>query len=392
MEGRQPNLSLFWRLQMSQNKRWTQPMFAVFVWTITSKAITQRSYVLRSLQNILSRRGGQPGFHWGIFVPTNKPQGEAWHAVNRCGGWSLEIKTTNGIPSSMKLCPPANVSKPRDSALMSAFSALSAPKLALKSTTKPDRVLRSSQNGRQVIQCLSASVGLCKYLYWLRMFKILGHKMYVCALCFQASIQNMTRKTVMFCVLFKIMDNITMSVCFCGSVQIPFTALRISQNVTMPDLMSVPSARKPWFTANENMPQIQTQHQTFLLSEFWMHHRHTSILARMFVFAFRDIQLSILCLPNVSKWQCLNYHLPYSRPPGVEGWLQIDLSIVYGMNRCWFSMQWCTSSAPLRLFLLTSDRFAMHPQARFLCPAPTCSPHLLCHNNVRNESQWSDCT
>ncbi|KAF2446906.1 hypothetical protein P171DRAFT_482973 [Karstenula rhodostoma CBS 690.94] len=57
-----------------------------------------------SIYIILSLRGAQPGYHWGIFVPTNKPLGEVWHAVNRSGGWSLEIKTTNGIPSSMSLC------------------------------------------------------------------------------------------------------------------------------------------------------------------------------------------------------------------------------------------------------------------------------------------------
>jgi len=57
-----------------------------------------------SIYIILSLRGAQPGFHWGLFVPTNKPQGEIWHAVNRSGGWSLEIKSSGGIPSSMSLC------------------------------------------------------------------------------------------------------------------------------------------------------------------------------------------------------------------------------------------------------------------------------------------------
>ncbi|KAF2469554.1 uncharacterized protein BDR25DRAFT_315166 [Lindgomyces ingoldianus] len=67
------------------------------------------SSVLAELENysiyvILSLRGAEPGFHWGIFVPTNKPQGDVWHAVNRTGGWSLEIKTTSGIPTSISLC------------------------------------------------------------------------------------------------------------------------------------------------------------------------------------------------------------------------------------------------------------------------------------------------
>ncbi|USP77105.1 hypothetical protein yc1106_04379 [Curvularia clavata] len=52
----------------------------------------------------LSLRGAQPGFHWSIFITTNKFEGEVWHAVNRNGGWSLETNTTNGVPSSMGLC------------------------------------------------------------------------------------------------------------------------------------------------------------------------------------------------------------------------------------------------------------------------------------------------
>ncbi|KAF2875039.1 hypothetical protein BDV95DRAFT_306668 [Massariosphaeria phaeospora] len=67
------------------------------------------SSVLAQLQNysiyvILNLRGAGPGFHWGIYVPTNKPQGDVWHAVNRTGGWSVEIKTTSGVPSSLSLC------------------------------------------------------------------------------------------------------------------------------------------------------------------------------------------------------------------------------------------------------------------------------------------------
>jgi len=57
-----------------------------------------------SIYIILSLRGAQPGFHWGIFVPTNKPEGEVWHATNAGGGWNLENKTTRGIPNSMSLC------------------------------------------------------------------------------------------------------------------------------------------------------------------------------------------------------------------------------------------------------------------------------------------------
>lgn len=53
---------------------------------------------------MLSLRGAEHGFHWNIFVPTDKPKGEIWHAVNRSGGWSLEIERTMGIPYLMSLC------------------------------------------------------------------------------------------------------------------------------------------------------------------------------------------------------------------------------------------------------------------------------------------------
>ena len=40
-----------------------------------------------SIYVIMSLRGANPGFHWGLFVPTNKPQGYVWHATNVSGGW-----------------------------------------------------------------------------------------------------------------------------------------------------------------------------------------------------------------------------------------------------------------------------------------------------------------
>lgn len=52
----------------------------------------------------LSLRGAQPGFHWSIFITTNKSEGEVWHAVNRTGSWLLETESIHGIPSSMGLC------------------------------------------------------------------------------------------------------------------------------------------------------------------------------------------------------------------------------------------------------------------------------------------------
>ncbi|PVI06281.1 hypothetical protein DM02DRAFT_667541 [Periconia macrospinosa] len=57
-----------------------------------------------SIYVFLNLRGAEPGFHWGIFVPTNQTQGGVWHAVNRGGGWMLEIIAATGIPNDMSLC------------------------------------------------------------------------------------------------------------------------------------------------------------------------------------------------------------------------------------------------------------------------------------------------
>ncbi|KAF2425515.1 hypothetical protein EJ08DRAFT_594316 [Tothia fuscella] len=63
-----------------------------------------RQYENYSIYVILSLRGANPGFHWGIFCPTATPTGQVWHAINRSGGWSLELKETSGVPTSMSLC------------------------------------------------------------------------------------------------------------------------------------------------------------------------------------------------------------------------------------------------------------------------------------------------
>ncbi|RJE21949.1 hypothetical protein PHISCL_05724 [Aspergillus sclerotialis] len=52
---------------------------------------------------LLSSRGAQPGFHWGIFIPTASPNGHVWHATNREGGWKLEQKISANVPFSMSL-------------------------------------------------------------------------------------------------------------------------------------------------------------------------------------------------------------------------------------------------------------------------------------------------
>lgn len=57
-----------------------------------------------SIYIVLSLRGALPGFHWSIFIPTNKNKGEVWHATNPSGGWFMETKTTDSLPNSKSLC------------------------------------------------------------------------------------------------------------------------------------------------------------------------------------------------------------------------------------------------------------------------------------------------
>ncbi|PWY80247.1 hypothetical protein BO94DRAFT_537125 [Aspergillus sclerotioniger CBS 115572] len=56
-----------------------------------------------SIYVLLSSRGAQPGFHWGIFIPTNTPAGRIWHATDREGGWKLDPKPSANVPYSMSL-------------------------------------------------------------------------------------------------------------------------------------------------------------------------------------------------------------------------------------------------------------------------------------------------
>ncbi|KAK2871592.1 hypothetical protein FQN49_003024 [Arthroderma sp. PD_2] len=62
-----------------------------------------RQYENYSIYVILSTRGANPGFHWGIFVPTDTPTGQVWHATNREGGWKLEQRPSSNVPFSMSL-------------------------------------------------------------------------------------------------------------------------------------------------------------------------------------------------------------------------------------------------------------------------------------------------
>ncbi|KAI2733401.1 hypothetical protein CBS147332_416 [Penicillium roqueforti] len=56
-----------------------------------------------SLYVLLSSRGAAPGFHWGLFIPTNTPVGDVWHATNRSGGWNVTPRSSSDVPFSMSL-------------------------------------------------------------------------------------------------------------------------------------------------------------------------------------------------------------------------------------------------------------------------------------------------
>lgn len=68
-----------------------------------SRQTVAAQYENYAIYVLLSSRGAQPGFHWGIFMPTASPDGHVWHATNREGGWKLEHKTSANIPFSMSL-------------------------------------------------------------------------------------------------------------------------------------------------------------------------------------------------------------------------------------------------------------------------------------------------
>ncbi|KAF3898145.1 hypothetical protein GTR04_0992 [Trichophyton interdigitale] len=62
-----------------------------------------KQYENYSIYVMLSSRGANPGFHWGIFIPTKTPDGHLWHATNREGGWKLDQRPSENVPYSMSL-------------------------------------------------------------------------------------------------------------------------------------------------------------------------------------------------------------------------------------------------------------------------------------------------
>ncbi|KAI9727373.1 MAG: hypothetical protein M1834_008444 [Cirrosporium novae-zelandiae] len=51
----------------------------------------------------LNVRGIPGSYHWGIFVPLAAPMGKFYHATNRVGGWTMEVKNTTKILTSTSL-------------------------------------------------------------------------------------------------------------------------------------------------------------------------------------------------------------------------------------------------------------------------------------------------
>jgi hypothetical protein len=72
----------------------------------------------KSIYITLNLRGALPGFHKSIFVPTEKPTGEVWHATNPSGGWFLETETTATLMESLSVCVALKVGTVTDQSLM----------------------------------------------------------------------------------------------------------------------------------------------------------------------------------------------------------------------------------------------------------------------------------
>ncbi|KAK2743516.1 hypothetical protein FQN57_004813 [Myotisia sp. PD_48] len=70
---------------------------------MASKQEIASQYENFSIYVLLNTRGALPGFHWGLFIPTNTPDGLFWHAINREGGWKLEHRSYGNVPFSMSL-------------------------------------------------------------------------------------------------------------------------------------------------------------------------------------------------------------------------------------------------------------------------------------------------
>jgi hypothetical protein len=71
-----------------------------------------------SIYITLTLRGALPGFHKSIFVPTEKPTGEVWHATNPSRGWFLETETTATLMESSSVCVALKVGIVNDQSLM----------------------------------------------------------------------------------------------------------------------------------------------------------------------------------------------------------------------------------------------------------------------------------
>ena len=57
-----------------------------------------------SIYVIPNLRGAEVGFHWGLFIPTDKSLSELWHGTNDGEGWQLKVEQTRGFLSTIGLC------------------------------------------------------------------------------------------------------------------------------------------------------------------------------------------------------------------------------------------------------------------------------------------------
>ncbi|RAL16155.1 uncharacterized protein BO97DRAFT_411395 [Aspergillus homomorphus CBS 101889] len=60
--------------------------------TSQSREYIAKQYENYSIYVMLGSRGAEPGYQWGIIIPTATPTGQVWHATNREGSWKLEQK------------------------------------------------------------------------------------------------------------------------------------------------------------------------------------------------------------------------------------------------------------------------------------------------------------
>lgn len=92
-----------------------------------------------SIYMTLESRGAQPGFHWGIFIPTATPSGYVWHVTDREGSWKLEQIVSATVPFSISLVLAYKVGSISSSTWQMCYSTLQAvPVINQPSPNEPE--------------------------------------------------------------------------------------------------------------------------------------------------------------------------------------------------------------------------------------------------------------